>query len=504
MPGGSGGGSNPDKLVGDSANKSIKLGEDWLKFSQDQFAISQDRQKELDALIKSVADKQGKLASDQSSYTKTVNKQSLGIADDVAKRMRELSDKSINIADDAAKRNRLVADKQLQTAEWVDQIARDDRQRYEDVYRPVEDEYIRQVNDYGSAAHQEEAAASAMGDVRTAAAASRASAQREMASLGINPNSGRWAGVDRAGELGTSLAVAGAANAARGQVRDTGLVLKGNVAQLGRGVSADALSAGMAGANIQNSALGAINTGAGLQMGARSDGIATAGAGANLTIGTRNNAIVNAGAAAEGAGAVLDKKMTNSLNANSQFLGATGIVGQGYAGAANGYNAAAGIWQGQQQRADTNNNAWLGAAGTGLGLLLSDEDVKTDKEPIGEGEALDAVRAMPVEKWRYKDGVGDEAEHIGTYAQDFQEQTGHGDGSHIPIGDAIGITMKAVQDLAGKVDKIATAVGLGGGKAPLRSAKGPARPETSSPGRAVPHPRIAASELATGLGQQAA
>lgn len=62
---------------------------------------------------------------------------------------------------------------------------------------------------------------------------------------------------------------------------------------------------------------------------------------------------------------------------------------------------------------------------------------------------------MPVEQWKYKDGMGDGGEHIGPYAEDFQAATGKGDGATIPVVDAIGVTMKAVQELNQKVDKIA-------------------------------------------------
>ena len=68
---------------------------------------------------------------------------------------------------------------------------------------------------------------------------------------------------------------------------------------------------------------------------------------------------------------------------------------------------------------------------------------------------------MPVEKWKYKEGVSDEGHHIVQYAEDFKEQTGLGDGKSINLIDGLGLTMKAVQELSSKVDKIAeTGVGL--------------------------------------------
>jgi hypothetical protein len=438
MSKGPGAAPTPSSAIGDAANRQIALGEEWLQFSKDQFAISKDRQAEIDALTKSVAEKTLKLAEDNSAYT------------------RAQTDKSLAIAEEQLGLGRQVAQKQLDSADWQDGIARADRERYESVYRPVEDQFIEEASTYGSPERQAEAAAAAMADVRTAGAASRSAAQREAASLGINPNSGRWGGISRAGDLGESLATAGAANAARTAVRDKGLSLKADIANLGRGVSAQALNTAAGATNTQNSALNASNAGAG------------------MAIGAGNNAISNMGAAAGGEAAALGTGLTGALNANNAFLGSTGIVGQGFAGATSGnasgantlnnlFNSQYGIYADAQNRSDANLNGFMGALGTGAGLLLSSEEVKEDKAEIPEGEALEAVKELPVESWRYKEGYGDDgaAEHIGTYAEDFQAETGQGDGKTIPVGDAIGLTMKAVKDLAVKVDSIESAVGLG-------------------------------------------
>lgn len=98
----------------------------------------------------------------------------------------------------------------------------------------------------------------------------------------------------------------------------------------------------------------------------------------------------------------------------------------------------------------------FGALGTVAGALpwgamLSSKDAKTDKEEaVG---ILDALKEVPVEKWRYKDGMGDGGEHIGPYAEDFQKATGMGDGKSIGIIDAIGVTMGAVKELDAKIDR---------------------------------------------------
>lgn len=65
---------------------------------------------------------------------------------------------------------------------------------------------------------------------------------------------------------------------------------------------------------------------------------------------------------------------------------------------------------------------------------------------------------MPVEEWTYKQGVADEGRHIGPYAEDFQAATGKGDGKTINLMDAVGVNMKATQELSQKVEQVADAV----------------------------------------------
>lgn len=363
---GKGGGSapSPDPNIGKAALKQAQIGEAWLGFAKDAFKISQERQVELDALTKRVTEAQ------------------LGMAEDQAR--------------------------------W----SREDRQRYESQFKPIEDDFIKEANAAGSPERQAAAAAEAKADVATAAAASRAAASREASSMGIAPGSGRFAGINRAGELGTTLATAGAANTARTAQRDKGLALKADVVNLGRGLPAQSAQAAALGLNAGSTAVG-LNQ-------------------ANMGLSNQ----------------------------------AGGIMGAGYQGAMQGYgnqantlqnlhNSNVQVWQTQQQMAAANAQGIGSAIGSIAGLFLSDEDAKENKEEIPEGEALEAIKEMPVESWKYKEGMGDGEQHVGPYAQDFKEATGKGDGHTIPGQDALGITMKAVQDLDAKVERIADAVGIG-------------------------------------------
>ncbi len=357
---------DPDPNIGRAALMQAETGEKWLSFAKDAFSVSQDRQKELDAL------------------TKQVTTQQLGIATD--------------------------------QANW----SRADRERYETKFKPIEDQFVAEASNYATPERQAEAAAEARADVQTAAANARATNERQASSMGINPASGRFAGIQATTDMNATLAEASAANMARSTVRDKGLALKADVANLGRGLPAQA----------------------------------AAGAGSSV--------------AASGTA------LSGNQATNAQALAAPGIVSQGYSGAMQGYagmgstlNQQYGLqldaWKAEQQmkaQSASGIGSFLGGI-AGMFKFPSDENVKHDKADVPEGKALEAVNNMPVTEWTYDEGVGDGGEHIGPMAQDFQRETGKGDGKSIAVQDAIGISMKAIQDLDEKVTRLADAVGIG-------------------------------------------
>lgn len=349
----------PDPNIGIAALKQAETGQAWLDFSKDAFAVSEVRQKELDAI------------------TKTISQQQIDAGDAQFK--------------------------------W----AKEDRARYENTFRPLEDKFIKDASEYGSQERQDAAASEARGDVLTAAAAERSATMRDQASMGVNPNSGRFAGVSRAGELGTALGAAGAENNARVQQRDKGLALEADVANMGRGLPAQSAQATALGLNAGGSAAGLYGA------------------------------------------------------ANSQYIASTGIMGQGYRGAMAGYAGQADAlnkqyatqvdaWKTEVAAQNSATSGIMSGIGTiaGLGLrFMSDENMKEEKEPVQDGAALAALKSMPVEEWNYTQDSGQDPgqRHIGTYAQDFTAATGKGDGKTIAVQDALGLTMKAIQDLDAKV-----------------------------------------------------
>lgn len=202
--GGKGGGGSapaPDPAVGRAAEANVELGKDWLAFAKEQFAQGNERQEVTDAL-----------------NTKVINQQ-------------------------------------LATQDQANTWGQEDRARTKQVFQPVENEFIETAKTYATPEKQAEAAAAAKADVQANAAQQQQTSVRQMASMGINPNSGRFAGISRAQDTNVALAGAGAQNTARQIVRDKGLALKADAINMGKGLASSTAAAYGIGTNAGNSAV---------------------------------------------------------------------------------------------------------------------------------------------------------------------------------------------------------------------------------------------------------
>lgn len=263
----------PDPRIAESAEKSAKLGEEWLTFSKEQYQTGLARQGKMDELT-------GR-----------------------------------------------VAEQQLATQDQSNKWALEDRDRYTKVFQPLQDKFIDTANNYDSAERQAEVSSEAKADVLSSAAAQKQISQRSMASMGIDPRSGRFAAIDKAGETNTALAAAGAQNSARNGLRDKALALKADAINIGAGLPAQSMNAAAMGLNAGSAS---VNT-------------------------------------------------TNAANAN--FYANNGIMSTGYGGAMQGegskaatlnglYGNQVNAW-GMQQQAEAADSAAIGSAvGTGASLYL--------------------------------------------------------------------------------------------------------------------------------------
>lgn len=262
-----------DPNIGKAAMLEAQTGVDYLNFAKEQFAVANKRQEEQDKLSNEVTS------------------------------------------------NQLAASKQAQG--W----ATEDRERYTSVFQPLQDDFIDKANSWDSKERQSQLAAEAKADVLNNASQQRQQTQRSMASMGVNPTSGRYAGVDRAAELSTGLAAAGAENNARNTVRNQAVAMKADAVNMGNGL--------------------AVNPASSLGLG------------------------VSAGSAAMG---------TTSGN-NAQSAGNSSIMGAGFQAAMQGYGQQASIlqnqynsqlnaWQAQQANSAANSQGLMGGIGSIGGMAM--------------------------------------------------------------------------------------------------------------------------------------
>ncbi len=130
------------------------------------------------------------------------------------------------------------------------------------------------------------AAAAAKADVLGSASTQQQANARQMASMGIDPSSGRFAGITRAQDTNTALAAAGAQNNARTMVKNQGIALRADQANYGRGGSAVAAQQAGLGLNSGNAAVG--NNQSANQNFFQNQGVMTQGFNGN--IGANNSA----------------------------------------------------------------------------------------------------------------------------------------------------------------------------------------------------------------------
>lgn len=171
--------------------------------------------------------------------------------------------------------NRQVADvvigSSLDRQAMNDQFALADRQRYEDIYQPLEDTAVQEARSFASPARKEYEMGRASSEVAQQMEGARRSARQQLESFGIDPSATRYAALDLGSRVQQAAAQAGAANQAGQQTEAVGRALRSEAVNVGRGYPGQI--AGTYGTALQ-SGNAAVNS-----------GLATTASGAN-TMGT--------------------------------------------------------------------------------------------------------------------------------------------------------------------------------------------------------------------------
>lgn len=112
-----------------------------------------------------------------------------------------------------------------------------------ETYRPLERSIVDQAREFNTDAYREQLATRAAADVGLAFDNTRAMNERAMASMGVNPNSGRFAGMTNAATLSQAATRAGLMTGTRQQAEQIGYARSLDAAGLGRNLSGASLAA---------------------------------------------------------------------------------------------------------------------------------------------------------------------------------------------------------------------------------------------------------------------
>jgi hypothetical protein len=191
-----------------------------------------------------------------------------------------------------------------------------------ETFRPLERQIVADAQNFNTDAYREQLASQAAADVGLAFGRTQAANQRAMAAMGVNPNSGRFAGVNAASNLGLAANRAAVMTGSRVQSDQMGYARQLDAAGLGRGLSGASLAA-YGGATASGNAAGQNAQSAGQNyMGNMAIGAGTIGQGQNMRI--------------QGLSSVLNAQTNAYVNSNDSFLGDVGgLLG----GAASVYTA---------------------------------------------------------------------------------------------------------------------------------------------------------------------
>lgn len=215
-----------------------------------------------------------------------------------------------------------IANQQMAAqSEQMDQ-ARDYYNYQRDTYRPLEQSIVADAQRFNTEAYRDQLAGQAAADAGRAFGISQQQNQRAMASMGVNPNSGRFAAQQNASGLQQAAMRANAMTGARNQATQMGYARQLDAAGLGRGL-AGASAAAYGGASSAGSMAGQNAQSAGQNyMGNMAIGSGTIAAGQNMQI--------------QGLSNVLNNQTSSYINTQDSFLG---DIGGALGGAAAAYTA---------------------------------------------------------------------------------------------------------------------------------------------------------------------
>ena len=133
-----------------------------------------------------------------------------------------------------------VLDVQLPAMRAQFEQAQSDRERYENIFRPMEDAFAQEAKEYDSPERRQQYRARAIADGNTQFDASRRNSLQRLESYGVDPSQTRNAALDVGVRTAQAAVSAGVANQSDINVENTGRALRADSINIGRGALSNA------------------------------------------------------------------------------------------------------------------------------------------------------------------------------------------------------------------------------------------------------------------------
>lgn len=166
-----------------------------------------------------------------------------------------------------------VLDIQLPAMQAQFDIASADRKRYEEFFRPFEDEWAKEAASYDTEERRQRERGAAVADVSSSFDSSRRNALQRLESYGVDPSTTRNQALDVGVRTQKAMAQAAAATGATRRVEDVGRALKSDVINLGRGALSNAAGFYGAAVGAGSQAVGGATATTGASTGAMQSGL---------------------------------------------------------------------------------------------------------------------------------------------------------------------------------------------------------------------------------------
>lgn len=220
---------------------------------------------------------------------------------------------------------KIATERAFKLAETTTEQGTDLYNYQKDVFRPVEQSLVAEAMRDSTPAYYEQFAQKAIASQAMAQANAQGQSERNLASMGVNPNSGAWQSQQRGLTLANAAQLGAVANESREKAESLGWAKRADVAGIGKGlVGAGNASYGLA---TQNNSAGTASTNA-----------ASAVAGANLGTATQYGGLATQGAgnAAQGYNDIYKTQVGAAGQSGGGLMGAVGNIAGQFAGSAAG------------------------------------------------------------------------------------------------------------------------------------------------------------------------